>query len=1001
MTQVQPPQSEKQQALVDIMSAVDACVFQVDWLTGRVIFGSDHIKTLTGYSVDYFETANHVFGLGVENNKTLSQRLQETLGPDDRWDFDFEIEHYNGSRLWINFRGKLQRDASGGIELVNGIILDVSQRKTNEQLNRILTTAVATSGHEVIVYDADRYSLVYANETALANLGYASNELFELSTDVYFEDGLVQLQQLKAKITDASSQIDTGQLLRRKDGTEYNFVANVTLHDMYRPLLVLIGKDSTSILRLKKLEEEMRDRYRRSLEGSDTDIWEWDIRNNTFNTTSSVARWLGIPAMQLSGVGDLAMSRVHPADDDRVRSKIAAALKGRDEEYIDEYRLLGAADRIVWIQSRGRVYRDGSGTPVMMSGTTSNISVQKNAQREIQDHVTTIAAVLNNVADGIIAIHADGRLQSINPRAQQLLKATEEDLIGQEIHSAFLFNGAPLSSWASVADGSLREAHLRNEHGLLLPVEFAVSEARLVNDKLYILVFRDITGRKRFEREILAAKERAENAAKAKTEFLATMSHEIRTPMNGILGMAQLLVDTELSEEQQESVRIIHSSGDALLTIINDVLDFSKIDAGKLEVESELFDLRVAIAEVFEIVQSKSSEIDAPLLVDFPLDIAHLIHGDAGRVRQILLNLVGNAVKFTEAGKIDVRVRAVTDPSAVADNRVTLEISVCDTGIGIPEDIQELLFESFIQADASTTRKYGGTGLGLAICKRLVELMGGNIGVESSVVDGTRFWFRLDFLMAETPIDPKFSQRFDQLSALVYFDNAHVADSLMDHLAKLGVSASRLHHLDDAVHEVQEPGTLVFMPDTVTEETLQHLRRKIQLPICEVVLTSVWSKQRARLLDAGCRYFLPTPVGYRNLITELQRTISGDPQTESVNQNENLANLYAGVRVLLAEDNIVNQKVITRMLTRMGCRVDVAANGIEAIEMWDALPYNMIFMDCRMPEKDGLTTTTEIRELEIVKHVHRIPIVAMTANVVDGDRDACLDAGMDDYVAKP
>jgi len=358
-------------------------------------------------------------------------------------------------------------------------------------------------------------------------------------------------------------------------------------------------------------------------------------------------------------------------------------------------------------------------------------------------------------------------------------------------------------------------------------------------------------------------------------------------------------------------------------------------------------------------------------------------------------------VKFTKTGKIDLRVRAVTEPNAVKENKVTLEISVCDTGIGIPEDIQELLFESFSQADASTTRKYGGTGLGLAICKSLVELMGGNIGLESSATGGTRFWFRLDFLMGAPPVDLKFSERFDEISALVYFDNSYVADSLVDQLVTLGVSASRLHDLDDAALEIQQPGTLVFLPDSVSTEVLQNLRKKSQIPFCEVIFTSVWSQQRSRLLNAGCRHFLSTPVGYRSLITELQRTISTEPQTESVNQLEDSANLYNGVRVLLAEDNIVNQKVITRMLTRMGCRVDVAANGIEAIEMWDSLPYNMIFMDCRMPEKDGLTTATEIRELETEQHLQRIPIVAMTANVVDGDRDACLDAGMDDYVAKP
>jgi PAS domain S-box-containing protein len=812
---------EQQRILADITSAVDACVFQAEWQTGVVSYASPGIERLTGYPPEHFKTVTEVFALGSGDGKPLAEHLRDSLGPDDRWDFDFEIAKKSGARRWINFRGKVERDSSGDIKTVNGVIIDVSGRKTNEQLNSILTEAVATSGHEVVVLDADDLSLVYANETALQNLGYQLEELFELCVDDYVSDGGRKLQNLRKELSD-DQQIETAQLLTRKDGSQYDFISTATLHDMYRPLLVLIGRDSTSLLRLKKLESDLRDRYRRALKGSETDIWEWDIHNDRFEVTDSVAGWLDIDASALSGKGESVFDRVHPADIDRVREAILAAVTGKTEEYSSEYRLMSATNQIVWIQSRGRVFRDENGRAILMSGTTNNITDRRETQREIQDHVTTLAAVLNNVADAIIALQPDGSVESMNAKAESLLKCAEHEMLGHQIQTSFQIQGQPIGAWATVADGTLREATLTDGHGRSLPVEFAVSEARLVDAKLHILVFRDITSRKRIEQEILAAKERAENAARAKTEFLATMSHEIRTPMNGILGMAQLLLDTDLDAEQRDTARIIHSSGDALLTIINDILDYSKIEAGKLEVESELFDLRTAISEVFEIAQSKSNDLQVPLLVDFPLDVAHRIHGDAGRVRQVLLNLVGNAVKFTESGRIDVQVRAISDDVAPSTGSVTLEISVRDTGIGIPPSIQAQLFESFKQADASTTRKFGGTGLGLAICKRLVELMHGEIGVESIEGEGARFWFRLSFQTDANPVDELILERHPKKKALVWHDSDPITSSLVNKLEDTGFTVERVTEFGGLLDA--GPDTVLFVPDLIKTEQVGELK---------------------------------------------------------------------------------------------------------------------------------------------------------------------------------
>lgn len=973
----------------DVLLNLPDCVFQIGNRDGALSFISPKIADLTGYPVDHFASIGDLFELQTRTTGLDWLQSHDLSELDD----EIEIRDASGNPRWLNIRGQ----GNGAVDDANwcfsGIIRDVTEKVAERDLSEIIMDFVGTIGQEILIFSVQTGALLYANNTALKNLYYSLDELRGLPAEQFLSGGVARVAEL-AQTSQAVGIHPINQLLTRRDGSEYDLDSHCLLQGGNQ--LIFVGRDQTQKNRLREVEESIRDRYRRALRGSETDIWEWDILKDRFDTTPTVARWLGVSPEETKGNGMTAMRYVHEADRERVQQTIDDTICGTGTEYFNEYRLSGPNGKLVWIQARGMVKRDAAGRAIKLSGTTSNITERKLAQRELQNQISYLGAVLENVADGIITINEQGLVTNINPKALAIFRRSREEMLGQEVLSHFQLKGYQLNSWSSLADRITREAELENGHGRVVPIEFAVSEARLVDQVLHVVVFRDIAGRKRFEKEIVYAKERAESAAKAKTEFLATMSHEIRTPMNGILGMAQLLLDTGLNDEQYETARIIHSSGQALLTIINDILDYSKIDAGKLEVEIELFDLRTVINDVLEISQSKSASSNVPLLLDFPLLVAHRIYGDAGRIKQILLNLVSNAVKFTEAGSVTIQVRSVNEP-VFGEQRQCLEISVIDTGIGIPKHLHEQLFDSFQQADASTTRKYGGTGLGLAISKQLVELMGGEIGVESEPGVGTRFWFKVAFPVDDVAYNPILRDRFSGTKAVIWHHDEAIAENLAVKLASCEVSAEVCGHVAELEHKLAQPGVIGFLADEVDPELVQRVRAQ-ERNFKAILLTSIGSKRKQMHQETGTRHFMKLPIDDRELIEHLHRGQKEAPaQQRTVDKQE----VFDGIKILLAEDNVVNQKVISRMLTKQGCRVDIAENGVEAVDMSGLEEYDLIFMDLRMPEKDGIEAVMDIRRRELQKHTERIPIVAMTANAMGGDKDACLDAGMDDYVSKP
>jgi PAS domain S-box-containing protein len=695
--------------------------------------------------------------------------------------------------------------------------------------------------------------------------------------------------------------------------------------------------------------------------------------------------------------------------------------------------------RVTWASTTKLPLRDRGGTVIGTFGISRDITHRKQTEAalreakelaEVSQRRTRL--IVDSANDAYVAMDADGLIIDWNRQAELTFGWSREEVVCRPLHEVIIppsHRAAHLrgvQQFLATGEGPLLNRRIEvpalRRDGEEFAAELTISPIRYGSDWVFSAFLHDISERKRAERELCEARDAAEAASQAKSEFLANMSHEIRTPMNAIIGMTELLLDTPLNTEQRDYLETVKKSADALLSVINDILDFSKIEAGKLELDHIPFDLRDSLGDVMSTLALRAHQKGLELACHIAPEAPEIIVGDPARLRQVLINLVGNAIKFTERGEVVVDVQI--QGSGVRGQRVGMGVSfadpcllhfqVRDTGIGIAAGKQGLIFGAFVQADGSTTRRYGGTGLGLAISSRLVQRMGGRIWVESAPGQGSVFHFTARFGLHGAPAarpaqaEPR---PLPGLSVLVVDDNATNRFIVTETLSQWQMRPTAVENAAGALQALEqaqqagEPFTLVLldahMPEVDGFTLAERIREHPDLTGATVMMLSSACQpiDAARCQELGLAAYLTKPIKQADLLRAILAAL-GSPAAAAPPAAPPAPRHGRTLRVLLAEDNLVNQKLAIRLLEKQGHSVTLAGTGAEAVRAVERQAFDLVLMDVQMPEMDGFEATAAIRARERDSGRH-LPILAMTAYAMKGDRERCLAGGMDDYVSKP
>ena len=1020
-----------------------------DWdLRTNTAYYSPSWRRLLGYSEQDFAGtwAEWIEILHPDDRERVDAALKRQLdNPGTPYEVELRLRHKDGTHRWMLSRANLLVDARGQLYRMLGSHTDITERKHAEEAVSRLAAIVESSDDVIIGMSLDG-TITSWNAAAERIYGYTAAEA--LGRSIY----LLVPPERTAEMAHILDHVGRGEHIQHfetvrvsKDGRRIDVALTVSPIIDRAGQVIGISNIARDITARKAVEEAvaLANEKLNAVLASATQVaiiaTDLDGHISVFN--SGAERMLGYSAPEM--IGKQTPEVFHYAPEVAQRGAEMSAEFGRPIRGFDvfvEHARRGGYEVREWTYVR----RDGSritvnlavtalhdtaGRVVGFLGVATDITTRKQAEQELRESQRFLQSTLDALSAHIAILDSEGTIVAVNAAWRNF--AQENEFLGsayglganylQVCESA---SGPGADEAPAVAAGIRQvvagdEDEFQIEYPCHAPQQqrwFVVRVTRFPGPGRVrvVVAHENITARKLGEVELAVARDQALEATRLKSEFLATMSHEIRTPMNGVIGMTGLLLDTPLTEQQHDYAETIRSSGEALLSIINEILDFSKIEAGKLELEVVDFDLRQTVEDVIDLFAApalgKNLELASIIYHDVPLQL----RGDPGRLRQILANLLGNAVKFTDQGEVVLRIKR----DAEQNGSVLIRCEVTDTGIGVTRAVRDHLFEPFSQADKTTTRKYGGTGLGLAISRQLCTLMSGTIGVDSEPGKGSTFWFTARVQRQPTAAARRVARaNLRDVRTLIVDDNATNRAILQQQVAPWGIHADCAADARQALERARavarggtpyELGILdLGMPGMDGLELATALKADPCLQGIRLVLLTSFDQpgNAEEIRRAGIAACLTKPV-HQSELHDCLATVLGAAILPTVESPALAAQVpvtqqsFARTRLLVAEDNAVNQKVIVHMLEKLGYRADVVANGYEVVAALALIPYPLVLMDCRMPEMYGFEATMRIREAERRNGKHT-PIIAMTANALQGDREHCLAAGMDDYLAKP
>jgi two-component system, sensor histidine kinase and response regulator len=1030
-----------------ILDNVEVAYFELD-LAGNITGGMDPGSSPFGGSREAFVGHNFAEFCDEENAQTIFEVYHNVyLTGEPAKGVEWNIIAPDGTKISTETSAALVHDADGEPIGFHGIIRDVTERKKAEEALRQNEEKYWTilDNVEAGYYELDLAgNITEGTDMAAVILGSSSDlkftelighnfaefcdeenaqALFEIYHNVYLTGEPakeVEWNIIAPDGTKISTEVSAA-LMRNADGEPIGFRG--------------IIRDVTERKQAEEALRQSEERLKLAIEGGDLGFWDINLKTQKGIVNERWAEMLGYTMAEVHDVPSTWENSLHPADRERVLEEGRKYRAGEIADYEIEYRAVTKQGNIKWLVTRGAAVEwNEQGSPTRMVGTVKDITARKLDEQEIKNSEQRLSQIINFLPDPTFVIDGDAKVLAWNKAMEALTGIEPGSIIGKGNYEyAIPFRGERkpmLIDLLFETDKTEEKYYLK----LVRRGEALFSESfnpHLHPGGLYLAgnaqplydadgeltggieTIRDITDLKRTEEALHKARQEADHANQTKSEFLANMSHEIRTPMNAIIGMTHLLHQTELTPKQHDYLSKVYASAKLLLGIINDILDFSKIEAGKLDMESVTFDLDDVLESVSNLASIPSHEKGLELLFKTDSDVPTNLVGDPLRLGQILINLTNNAVKFTEQGEILVAIELLEKDQ----NRISLRFSVSDTGIGMTEEQAAKLFQPFSQADTSTTRKYGGTGLGLTICKRLVEMMGGELWVESATGKGSKFIFTADFgsgkQIRKELLVPSPDMR--GMRVLVVDDNATSREILMGILKAFSFEVSLAASGEEGLRELEDasgkrPYDLVLMdwkmPGMNGIEASRRIRNHPGLAkIPTIIMVTAYGREEImRQADQlGLEGFLIKPVSPSILFDTIMQAFSlGAPESVRPSvQADRTAEKLQGIRgawILLVEDNEINQQVARELLEGAGLPVIIAANGDEAVRAVKEKDFEAVLMDVQMPVMDGYQATRVIRKDERFKG---LPIIAMTAHTMTGDRDRCLDAGMNDYVPKP